>query len=113
MIETSIYGIIKTLAGGRVYPIVLPDSVSLPAIVYQRISSVPITSLDGDSGLDSVRIQISVWGNTYKEVKDLSVTVRATLNSSALKITTENDTDDYEPETKRFRVLTDFVVWQK
>jgi hypothetical protein len=113
MIESSIYTAIKTLASGRVYPIVLPDTATLPAIIYQRISSVPVTSLDGDTGLDSVRIQISVWSTTYKEAKELSETVRATLNASALKIVTENDTDDYEPETKRFRVLTDYVVWQR
>ena len=113
MIESSIYSTIKTLASGRVYPIVLPDIAILPAIVYQRVSSIPITSLDGDTGLDSVRIQISVWAATYKEAKDLSATVRATLNASALKLVTENDTDDYESETKRFRVLTDYVVWQK
>ena len=35
------------------------------------------------------------------------------LNASTLKIVTENDTDDYEPETKRFRGLTYYVVWQK
>lgn len=113
MIESSIYSAIKSLAGGRVYPIVLPDTATLPAIVYQRISSVPVTSLDGDSGLDSVRIQISTWSATYKEAKELSQSVRNALNASALKIVTENDGDDYEPETKRFRVLADYVVWQK
>ena len=113
MIESSIYTAIKSLAGGRVYPIVIPDTASLPAIVYQRISSVPVNSLDGDTGLDSVRIQISAWALTYKEAKNLSDTIRTTLNASALKIITENDTDDYEPETKRFRTLTDYVVWQR
>lgn len=112
-VENLIYNAIKNLANGNVYPIVLPDTSSLPAIVYQRISSLPVNSLDGDSDLDSVRIQISVWANTYNEVKELSSVVRITLNDSVLKLVTENDTDDYEPETKRFRVLTDYVVWQK
>lgn len=113
MIESSIYAAIKSLANGRVYPVVLPDISSLPAIVYQRISTVPITSLDGDSGLESVRIQVSVWANTYKEAKDLSATVRSTLNATTLKIVSDGDSDDYEPDTKRFRVLADYLVWQK
>lgn len=113
MIESSIYNALKSLAGGRVYPLVLPDITILPAIIYQRVSSVPINSLDGDSGLDSVRMQISTWAATYKEAKTLSASVRSALDSSTMKIVTENDTDDYEPETKRFRVITDYVVWQK
>lgn len=113
MIESSIYAAIKSLAGGRVYPMVLPDTATLPAIVYQRISSVPVTSLNGDSGLESVRIQVSVWATTYKEAKTLSATVKSTLNATTLKIVSDGDSDDYEPETKRFRVLADYLVWQK
>lgn len=113
MIESSIYSTIKTLASGRVYPMVLPETATLPAIVYQRVSSVPVNSLDGDSGLDSVRVQIVTWAASYKAAKDLAKSVRDTLNASSLKIITDNDFDDYEPETKRFRTITDYIVWQK
>lgn len=113
MIETSIYSSIKTLASGRVYPMILPENVSMPAIVYQRISSDPIKSLDGESGIDYVRIQISTWGASYKSAKETSAAVRSALNASSMKITIDNETDDYDPETKHYRVISDFLVWQK
>ena len=75
MIESTVYSTlsgasaVSSLVGSRIYPLVRPQGDALPAIVYQRISTVPVNSLDGDSGLDEVRIQIACVAPTYAQAK--------------------------------------------
>lgn len=118
MIEQSIYTALTTgsplptSANTRVFPVLIPkESNAYPAISYQRVTSTPVVSLQGSSGLDNVRVQIDCWARTYKEVKALAAEVRLVMQSiGALPAT---DVDDYEPETKLYRVIMDFTMWQK
>lgn len=119
MIEATIYATLKNDAGvtalvsSRIYPVVMPEGTALPAVVYQRISTNPVASLDGDSGLDLVRMQISSWGKSYSSAKVLAAAVRTSLvGANALKLRTESEQDDYDPETRLHRVISDFIVWQ-
>lgn len=118
MIEQTLYAVLKNdsavsaLVGTRIYPLVMPQDGLLPAVVYQRVSTVPITSLDGDSGLDAVRMQSSCWATTYLGARILADAVRAavTLNMPAV---TEMDISDRDETTGHFRMLLDFRIWQK
>lgn len=117
MIEQTVYAALTTgsplptAAGIRVYPVMMPQNPTLPAITYSRVSGVPIVSLDGMSGLDCVRLQIDCWASTYLAAKNLATQVRtemATLNALLLL-----DVDGYEPDEKVYRVTMDFSLWQK
>jgi hypothetical protein len=118
MIEQSLYSAltndstVSALVSTRIYPVIAPQSAALPMIVYQRVSTVPVTSIDGDSGLDSVRMQVSCWAKTYAETKSLAAAVRSAVMANLIGVT-DSELDDYDAETRSFRVIIDFVVWQK
>lgn len=64
----------------RIYPIQLPQAAALPAVTYQRISTVPYHHLEGYSGLTASRLQIDCWAVTYADAKGLAEAVRLALD---------------------------------
>jgi hypothetical protein len=122
MIETTLYAVLKAdpavaalvVSGGetRIYPLEVPQDVAMPAVVYQRIASAPEVTLAGDVGLDAVRIQVSCWAATYSVAKELAAAVRAAVNASNLRAVTEMELDDRDTETRQYRVIIDFRIWQ-
>ena len=105
-----------TSAEDRVYATPLPDGTfdDGPAISYQRVSSLPTLSLAGDSFLDRVRIQIDCWASTYLGAKTLANEVRfAMANYSGLKSVPDTTLDDYEADTRLYRVSVDFFCWER
>lgn len=113
MIENTIYTALSGLASGRVYPIVMPEKGTVPAIVYQRISSTPENTLDGGATIDQIRIQVDTYAKTYAEAKNLASQVRTALESSSAKATLQTDVDFFEPDVKLYRVTQDFYCWQR
>lgn len=111
-IETSIYAALSGLANGRVYPLVAPEKVTFPCIVYSRISSTPENTLDGGATIDLVRIQVDTYANTYSAAKVLAGSVRSALENSNVKATLQTDQDLFEPDLKVYRVSQDYYVWQ-
>ena len=103
---------VQAIAGARIYPMERPQGDQAPAVVYQRISTAPVKNIEGDSGLDSVRLQVSCWAERYADAKALAAAVRAALRASGLKSATEMEMDDKDAETHEFRVLTDYRIWQ-
>lgn len=63
----------------RVYPVKLPQSATLPAITYQRISTVRENAMGADPGIARARFQVTSWATSYSGVKALSEAVRAGL----------------------------------
>jgi hypothetical protein len=105
---------VQDLIEGRIYALVRPQDDPLPALAYQRISTVPVTSLDGDSGLDNVRLRFSCYAKTLLEAKTLAAATRAAINeASGLKSTCVMEMDDQDQETRNFRVIVDFNIWQR
>jgi hypothetical protein len=116
MIETALYSVLvaaATAAAGRVYPMERPENSALPAIVYQRVSTTPDVTLAGDSGLDAVRLQVACWASTYAAAKSLAAAARTAITGSAsLKAITEMELDDRDEDTREYRVILDFRIWQ-
>lgn len=115
MLEQALFSALNgaTDAGDRVFPMVRPQESGVPAVTYQRVSNVPTTSLAGDSGLDSVRVQIDAWASTYANAKALAAQVRSALLGAAFKALMVSDFDDYETETQTYRVSMDFNCWHR
>jgi len=67
MIDEAIYSRLNTyagtsaLVGTRIYPDILPQGVTYPAITYFRVSTVRIDNLDSFSGSARVRYQFDCW----------------------------------------------------
>src|SRR6056297_2968858 len=53
------------LVGTRVYPTARPQGSAFPAVVVTRIGGAPEYASDGETGLQSGRVQIEVFGATY------------------------------------------------
>lgn len=117
MIETEIIAALSggspTLVGDRIYAHVLPDGVAMPAISFSRVSTVAQNHLTGHGGLDLVRVQVDSWAATYDEAKSVAAEVRQRMQNAGFKGLMANEFDDFEPDTKRYRVSTDYTVWQR
>ena len=96
----------------RVYPLVMAQKTTLPAITYQTTALRPDRSLDSNTGRMTATIQINAWAETHEAVKQLAEALRAALNdySGAMGSDTiersrvENETDGWDDETGFYRV---------
>lgn len=111
-VETDFYSAVTgdatltALLGTRVYPAILPDNATLPALVYSVISQVPI----GSGGCESTRVQVDCYAATYltgvKAVRDGLVTLaNATGNWTHVA-----GPDFYEDELSVYRQVVDIII---
>lgn len=103
------------LIGARCYPLRLPQNPTLPAVTYQRISSVHNPTHDGDTGLRTVRWQVSCWATTYKAAEAVVAQVVDACNGWAdarpgEAAFIENQLDFYLPEVDMYHTPVDVIV---
>ncbi|MBI4800633.1 MAG: DUF3168 domain-containing protein [Desulfarculus sp.] len=102
---------VAALVADRVYPVKLPQGCVLPAITYQRVSGGQDSTLEGDSGLEFPRVQVSCWSKSYTQAHALAKAARGAMKSArAFRATTINDMDHYEDETGVYAVFVDFSI---
>ena len=65
--------------GYSVYPAKIPQSASLPAIVYTLVSRPHVHDLSGNGGLADATVQIDCWAETYSEARTIAEAVRHCL----------------------------------
>ena len=81
-ISQAVFEFIKTRdeiverVGDRIYPIVLPQNASLPAIVYSPILANYDSALQGDTGYVRQTMQFVCHDRTYKKSRELSRMVK-------------------------------------
>lgn len=113
---------ITAVVGQRVHPVFRTQGEALPAIVCTRISGQPGYADDGEIGLETARMQVDCWGETYGAAKGLADIVRARLsafegvfsgvNFSYIMLDEVRDLREIgsnQPEYL-FRVAMDFIV---
>lgn len=111
----------SAIVSTRVYPNVLPQRATLPAVTYRRISTNRPPAMGADSGVAEVRMQVDSWADSYSGVKALQAQVRSALQRYNATVGSEvildafivNEMDLYEPEKNVHRVLTDFTIWHR
>jgi len=109
---------IKKLIKNRIYPLIKPQSAPLPAITYQRISSIRRINYLGPEKLLETRIQLSAWAESYKMSKQLATALRKALHGYSGKmgklkvplIRLESDRDSYEPDTQTYCIHQDYLI---
>lgn len=114
-------GTVAGLVATRIYPSVLPQAPTLPAITYSTISAVRDHTMAGPDGLPSKRIQIDAWGSTFAQVAALADAIRERLDghlgamgSTEVKgVFASTERHLYESETKLYRVSMDYIVWHR
>jgi hypothetical protein len=111
---TNISGI-SSLVGTRAHPIFLPQSPTLPAISYQRISS---TGQNGTSERKQSRWQINCWASTHVGVTALAAAVKAGLEeyhdadqTPAIDyVRVVGELDDFDDTVKTYRIIIDVML---
>ena len=117
MIGTFIYkaltdnAAVIAIVSTRVYPVVIPQTNDLPALVYSIGSAVPSHTNDGSSKLDKFQFQVYCLARSYAAVDNLAAKVRVALHGYKTPIIQEirynTEMDDYEESTMIFvRVMT-------
>jgi hypothetical protein len=111
-IEGDIQTVLAALVSGRCYPMVAPDPVAKPYIVYQVISDVMENTLKGYSGCSSKRVQVDIYHNVYGGVKTLMELVRTSMSvATNIKNVHLSTQDLYEDEAHLYRISMDFLIW--
>lgn len=109
----------STAASTRIYPVYLPQDVTLPAITYQLLDDDPKDNAAGCAGLFMARVQFDVFAETFLAMKSLVDEVRNALmgytgvvSDVTIKgIRLETKLDMFEPEIKNHRGIIRFHVW--
>lgn len=94
--------------GVPVYPIHAPMDTPMPCVTYQVVSERKKQVLDASIYALSVRFQVDVWSESYKEAKELSsrvITALVSLNATDILVR-----EQYEPDTKTYRQIIDFYL---
>lgn len=102
------------LVANRVYPLRVPQAVTLPALSYRRVSGLREYSHAGASGLSRPRMEVTCWAETYGGAKALATAVRQDLETGyrdfADSLMLQNEIDLLEEETQARQVVLDFLI---
>lgn len=117
----STYAGLIALTSTRIYPIILPQNPTLPAVTYQRTDGPRESALGAEMGLAHPGIQIDSWGKTYASAKAVATQARAALQRWSSEITDpvvldcllESDGDEYEPGANIYHVRQDWTIWHR
>jgi hypothetical protein len=118
VIETELYTAltadttVNAAVTGRVYPLIMPQNPTFPAITYERISSNKVNGLAGYLGMDNAHIMLNIWATRYDTAKELAEDVHDCMNKVAgFRSLLINDMDGYDPDTQLFVVSQDYSCW--
>ncbi len=109
---------VSALLGNRLYPLVLPQNGRLPAATYQRVSGERNYDLDGSTGPKRVTLQLDSWAEDYAGAKALAAAIESVLEGytgpmAGLTVSRSvilREDEDYEDQTKRWRVSVDYQI---
>jgi hypothetical protein len=101
---------VTDLVGGRVYPLLLPQVATMPAISYQRISN---TQQLGSTPLRRSRYQIDCWGATYSAADTVAEAVKACMEEASFggvkMAEVAGQQDDHDIDSGMYRVMVDIL----
>lgn len=118
------YAGLSALVGTRITPGLLNQGAALPAVTFRKISAPRIHQMGSDPGLVEARYEVNCWGDAednadgFGDIEDVGAQVVAALSrysgtiSSVVvdEIFLEDENNVYEPSTKTWRRILDFIV---
>lgn len=115
------YAELNALIGTRVYPVQLPETVTLPAVTYQRIDTLSVQHRSRRrSTYGRPRFQIDGWAASYKS----AMAVRQQIRNAMGEFTSpgdpridvamqKDDRDIFESSPGRWRCSLDYQIWNE
>jgi hypothetical protein len=124
-IETALFSYVTGdvavggLIGARMYPVILPQDPTYPAVRYAVVSAPREHDHDGPNGLVRARVQVDVYGVTYASVKAVKEAIRGRLdgfrgNMAGVTVGSAHllsERDGFEDSAGVFDVSFDFSIW--
>lgn len=107
MIEKDLVVSLNTICE-RVYPLMMPQNVVLPAMTYQVIFDGTEQSVKGHICGRDARFQVDIYSKTYSEAKSLKQ--QAVDNIIDLKGGNISAQDLYDNDIQLYRQLIDFTI---
>ena len=107
MIEKDLKIALRTVCE-RTYPVVFPQKVMFPAIVYQVVNASVNQATNGNKTSRDVRFQVDIYAKKYSEAKAISeqvVNEVIVLKGGSISVQ-----DLYDSEEKLHRQLIDFKI---
>lgn len=109
---------LAALVGTRVYPLQLPETPTLPALTYLRVSTIPLqTRSTGATTYAQARFQIDGRATTFDNMVALRKQIRAAMGAFQLAATPRvdvarlvGDVDILEAEPNRWRCTLDYML---
>ena len=111
---------VTALVSTRIYPTVLPQDKTLPALVYQRISGVEPGQIDGQGrALVQGRIQVTALASEFGACAAILDAAREALlyqygsigGVEVVSIIRDIDgADDFDPDLQAYSQSMDFIV---
>lgn len=106
----TIYSTLAPLFDERVYPIVISEheNIKPPYAIYNIITSNPLSTLDGYTGHDWVRVQIDIYDSDYDEL--IALTKQAIIALDNHTSTYLGTT--YHKDGELYRSISEYHLWQ-
>lgn len=113
---------IIAIVDDRIYPTVLPQDPTKPAVVFYNVGTSPLWLQNAKPVLDVTRIQIDCYADTSRDAKLLAKAVRDVLESYVGLMGTlsvqavlvlDYGMDDFDDVPNDFRVISEYEIWHK
>ncbi len=116
--DATLTAILGASPAQRLYPLLIPQDVDLPAIAYQKIDSPKTSSHSGRSDLARSRVQLMCAANDYTGAKALAKAVvacwwgfKGTVAGVRIDGTLIDDDGDESAQAGVPAVRVDLVIW--
>lgn len=124
----AIYGKLANTTGvtglisNRIYPSILPQQITLPAVTYSQVNQPGMHASGRDPNIQEVRMEVSCYSTSFTQAQAVSRQVKAALQDytgstwlAVQRIFFDDETDQstVDPESKQitYRVIQDFICW--
>lgn len=114
---------VSTLVSTRMYPQVLPQNPTYPAITYELIDSDPHLDLQGESTLKWARIRVQTWGaitsndngigSAYEVIQAIETAVHSQKTTNLRSIIGSSARQMFSTELDRGYFVEDFSIWHR
>lgn len=105
---------LSALVGSRVYPVIAPQGVTAPFVVYQPIAAIPATTRGEAHEISETLVQFSCYGETYAAATQVRAALVAALDCVAIaggdSPTLQDERSDYEEAVELHRADADFLI---
>lgn len=114
LILTDLFSNVEFLVSGRVYPGILPEGPTYPAIIYNVISGRRMRNISGLSDNENMIVQIDLFSEDYSEGDVIIKDLIAMLAEGPFVIGNQNDMRvSFEPDQNVNRFSLDVSVWNR